>query len=235
MNTELVSYEVNSKTFEGLHVKPEAKNAPCVLIAHTWAGRDGFVEGIANKLAEDGYNAFAIDMYGDGKVGGSNEENQSMMQPLMDDRKNLSQIVVGAYETAKKLDGIDTSKIAVMGYCFGGLVSLDLARSGVDLKGAVSFHGFLSGSEELEDKDISAKLLVLHGHLDPMVGQDQIDSFSEEMNKKSVDWQLHSFGNAMHAFTNPDANDPSFGTVYSEEADHRSWKIFKDFLSEIFS
>ena len=71
MNTELVSYEVNSKTFEGLHVKPEVKNAPCVLIAHTWAGRDGFVEGIANKLAEDGYNAFAIDMYGDGKVGGS--------------------------------------------------------------------------------------------------------------------------------------------------------------------
>ena len=122
-----------------------------------------------------------------------------------------------------------------MGYCFGGLVSLDLARSGVDLKGAVSFHGFLSGSEDLEYKDISAKLLVLHGHLDPMVGQDQIDSFSEEMNKKSVDWQLHSFGNAMHAFTNPDANDPSFGTVYSQDADQRSWKIFKDFLSEIFS
>ena len=184
MNTELVSYEVNSKTFEGLHVKPEAKNAPCVLIAHTWAGRDGFVEGIANKLADDGYNAFAIDMYGDGKVGGSNEENQSMMQPLLDDRKNLSQIIVGAYEAAKKLEGVDTSNIAIMGYCFGGLVSLDLARSGVDLKGAVSFHGFLSGSEDLEDKDISAKLLVLHGHLDPMVGQDQIDSFSEEMNKK---------------------------------------------------
>ena len=235
MNTELVSYEVNTKTFEGLHVKPEAKNAPCVLIAHTWAGRDGFVEGIANKLAEDGYNAFAIDMYGDGKVGGSNEENQSMMQPLLDDRKNLSQIIVGAYEAAKKLEGVDTSNIAIMGYCFGGLVSLDLARSGVDLKGAVSFHGFLSGSEDLEDKDISAKLLVLHGHLDPMVGQDQIDSFSEEMNKKSVDWQLHSFGNAMHAFTNPDANDPSFGTVYSQDADQRSWKIFKDFLSEIFS
>ena len=139
------------------------------------------------------------------------------------------------YEAAKKLEGVDTSNIAIMGYCFGGLVSLDLARSGVDLKGAVSFHGFLSGSEDLEDKDISAKLLVLHGHLDPMVGQDQIDSFSEEMNKKSVDWQLHSFGNAMHAFTNPDANDPSFGTVYSQDADQRSWKIFKDFLSEIFS
>ena len=153
-----------------------------------------------------------------------------MMQPLLDDRKNLSQIIVGAYEAAKKLEGVDTSNIAIMGYCFGGLVSLDLARSGVDLKGAVSFHGFLSGSEDLEDKDISAKLLVLHGHLDPMVGQDQIDSFSEEMNKKSVDWQLHSFGNAMHAFTNPDANDPSFGTVYSQDADQRSWKIFKDFL-----
>ena len=157
-----------------------------------------------------------------------------MMQPLMDDRKNLSQIIVGAYNAAKKLEGIDDSNIAIMGYCFGGLVSLDLARSGVDLKGAVSFHGFLSGSKDLEDKKINAKLLVLHGHLDPMVGQDQIDSFSKEMNEKKVDWQLHSFGNAMHAFTNPDANDPSFGTVYSEDANKRSWKIFKDFLIEIF-
>ena len=234
MNTQLVAYEVNGKKYEGLHVKPDTENAPCILIAHTWAGRDDFVEGIATKLAEDGFNAFAIDMYGNGKTGESNEENQSMMQPLLDDRKNLSQIVVGAYNAAKKLEGIDDSNIAIMGYCFGGLVSLDLARSGVDLKGAVSFHGFLSGSKDLEDKKINAKLLVLHGHLDPMVGQDQIDSFSKEMNEKKVDWQLHSFGNAMHAFTNPDANDPSFGTVYSEDANKRSWKIFKDFLIEIF-
>ena len=234
MNTQLVAYEVNGEKYEGLHVKPNTKNAPCILIAHTWAGRDDFVEGIATKLAEDGFNAFAIDMYGNGKTGESNEENQSMMQPLLDDRNNLSQIIVGAYNAAKNLEGIDDTNIAIMGYCFGGLVSLDLARSGVDLKGAVSFHGFLSGSKDLEDKKINAKLLVLHGHLDPMVGQDQIDSFSKEMNEKKVDWQLHSFGNAMHAFTNPDANDPSFGTVYSEDANKRSWKIFKDFLIEIF-
>ena len=235
MNKELINYEVNGKTYEGLHAKPDSKNAPCILIAHTWAGRDVFVEGIATKLAEDGYNAFAIDMYGDGKVGNSNEENQSMMQPLLDDRKNLSQVVIGAYEAAKKLEEVDNSKIAIMGYCFGGLVSLDLARSGVDLKGAASFHGFLSGSEDLPDAEIQAKLLVLHGHLDPMVGLDQIESFTKEMDAKSVDWQLHAFGNAMHAFTNPEANDPSFGTVYSSDADQRSWKIFKDFLSEIFS
>ena len=134
-------------------------------------------------------------MYGDGKVGNSNEENQSMMQPLLDDRKNLSQVVIGAYEAAKKLEEVDNSKIAIMGYCFGGLVSLDLARSGVDLKGAASFHGFLSGSEDLPDAEIQAKLLVLHGHLDPMVGLDQIESFTKEMDAKSVDWQLHAFGN----------------------------------------
>ena len=235
MNTEKIVYKSGDKSFEGFLAQPEGDSNPCVLIAHTWAGRVAFVEDKAKLLTELGYAAFAIDMYGDGKIGESNEENQSMMQPLLDDREELARRVLASLEAVTKIESIDANKIVIMGYCFGGLVSLDLARSGVDLKGAISFHGFLSGSEELEDKDISAKLLVLHGHLDPMVGQDQIDSFSEEMNKKSVDWQLHSFGNAMHAFTNPDANDPSFGTVYSEEADQRSWKIFKDFLSEIFS
>ena len=173
-------------------------------------------------------------MYGEGKIGTSVEENSSMMQPLLDDREELTKRVMGAYEYVKNLDSVESDSIAIMGYCFGGLVSLDLARSCSELKGAVSFHGFLSGPEKISGDKINAKVLALHGLKDPMVGQDQIDSFSNEMTEKNADWQLHVFGNAMHAFTNPEANDPDFGTVYNKEADHRSWKMLRDLLKEIF-
>ena len=132
-----------------------------------------------------------------------------------------------------KIESIDANKIVIMGYCFGGLVAMDLARTGADIKGAISFHGFLTGPEN-SSNEIKAKVLALHGDLDPMVGQDQLDSFKEEMTKKNVDWQLHIFGGAMHSFTNPEANDPDFGAVYSKEADERSWKIFTDLLLELF-
>ena len=157
-----------------------------------------------------------------------------MMQPLLDDRDELAKRVLGAFEYVKNLQQVQSDSIAIMGYCFGGLVSLDLARNCSDLKGAVSFHGFLSGPEQSKGNKINAKILALHGLKDPMVGQDQIDSFSQEMTEKNADWQLHVFGNAMHAFTNPEANDPDFGTLYDKDADNRSWKMFTDLLKEIF-
>ena len=204
-----------------------------MLIAHTWAGRDAFVEEKAKLLTELGYAAFAIDMYGDGKIGTSNEENAGMMQPLLDDREELAKRVLASLDAVSKIDSIDASKIVIMGYCFGGLVAMDLARTGADIKGAVSFHGFLAGPEN-STNEIKAKLLALHGDSDPMVGQDQIESFRQEMTSKKVDWQLHVFGGAMHSFTNPEANDPDFGAVYSKNADERSWKIYTDLLKELF-
>ena len=128
------------------------------------------------------------------------------------------------------LPGVDKSKIAVFGYCFGGLVSLDLARTGVDLRGSASFHGFLAGPEEPTKETIKAKILAMHGMKDPMVGEDQMQSFYKEMSEKDVDWQLHIYGDSMHSFTNPEANNPDFGTVYSKEADRRSWMLLMDFL-----
>ena len=172
-------------------------------------------------------------MYGDGKIGDSNEENAAMMQPLLDDREELAYRVLAAFDDVSKLETIDTNKIAIMGYCFGGLVAIDLARTGADIKAAISFHGFLAGPEN-SSNEITAKVLALHGDSDPMVGQDQIESFREEMTNKKVDWQLHVFGGAMHSFTNPEANDPDFGAVYSKNADQRSWKILTDLLEEIF-
>ena len=233
MKTEKITYQSGDNSFEGFLAQPEGDSNPCVLIAHTWAGRDAFVEEKAKLLTELGYAAFAIDMYGDGKIGTSNEENAGMMQPLLDDREELARRVLASLDAVSKIDSIDASKIVIMGYCFGGLVAMDLARTGADIKGAVSFHGFLAGPEN-STNEIKAKLLALHGDSDPMVGQDQIESFRQEMTSKKVDWQLHVFGGAMHSFTNPEANDPDFGAVYSKNADERSWKIFTDLLKELF-
>ena len=233
MKTEKITYQSGDKSFEGFLAQPEGDSNPCVLIAHTWTGRDAFVEEKAKLLTELGYAAFAIDMYGDGKIGTSNEENAGMMQPLLDDRDELAKRVLASLDAVSKIDSIDASKIVIMGYCFGGLVAMDLARTGADIKGAVSFHGFLAGPEN-STNEIKAKLLALHGDSDPMVGQDQIESFRQEMTSKKVDWQLHVFGGAMHSFTNPEANDPDFGAVYSKNADERSWKIFTDLLKELF-
>ena len=233
MKTEKITYQSGDNSFEGFLAQPEGDSNPCVLIAHTWAGRDAFVEEKAKLLTELGYAAFAIDMYGVGKIGTSNEENAGMMQPLLDDREELARRALASLDAVSKIDSIDASKIVIMGYCFGGLVAMDLARTGADIKGAVSFHGFLAGPEN-STNEIKAKLLALHGDLDPMVGQDQIESFRQEMTSKKVDWQLHVFGGAMHSFTNPEANDPDFGAVYSKNADERSWKIFTDLLKELF-
>ena len=233
MKTEKITYQSGDNSFEGFLAQPEGDSNPCVLIAHTWAGRDAFVEEKAKLLTELGYAAFAIDMFGDGKIGTSNEENAGMMQPLLDDREELARRALASLDAVSKIDSIDASKIVIMGYCFGGLVAMDLARTGADIKGAVSFHGFLAGPEN-STNEIKAKLLALHGDLDPMVGQDQIESFRQEMTSKKVDWQLHVFGGAMHSFTNPEANDPDFGAVYSKNADERSWKIFTDLLKELF-
>ena len=233
MKTEKITYQSGDNSFEGFLAQPERDSNPCVLIAHTWAGRDAFVEEKAKLLTELGYAAFAIDMYGDGKIGTSNEENAGMMQPLLDDREELARRALASLDAVSKIDSIDASKIVIMGYCFGGLVAMDLARTGADIKGAVSFHGFLAGPEN-STNEIKAKLLALHGDSDPMVGQDQIESFRQEMTSKKVDWQLHVFGGAMHSFTNPEANDPDFGAVYSKNADERSWKIFTDLLKELF-
>ena len=233
MKTEEVNYLVQDKQFKAFVAYPEQQNSPLVLIVHTWAGRDEFVQNKATELAQEGFVAMAVDMYGDAKVGASTEENQSMMAPLIEDREKLKSVITAAVETGKQLEGVDTNKIAAIGYCFGGLVVLDLARSGIDINGVVSFHGLLMGSD-ISDKGIQAKVLVLHGERDPMVPLSMIDEFQQEMTEAQADWQLHSYGNAYHAFTNPDANDPDFGTQYNQSADKRSWQSMMNFFSEIF-
>lgn len=141
-----------------------------------------------------------------------------------------------AFEEIKKNKIVNKDKIAVMGYCFGGTVALELARSGAGIKGAVSFHGNLD-TPNLEDaKNIKSKILVLNGADDPFVTEVQIKTFEEEMNNANVDWQFVNYSGAVHSFTNPDSgNDKSKGAAYNEKADKRSWIAMKSFFEEIFN
>jgi len=231
-----VNYLDNDTLLEGFFAYDDDIEGcrPAVLICHAWAGRDEFVDNKAKQLAELGYVAFALDMYGQGKVGANPEENASLMQPFMEDRAYLQIRVNAALSALKLLPWADNNKVATIGFCFGGLCALDLARSGADLKGVVSFHGLLNPPDITPCPTITAKILALHGHDDPMVTLEQTEAFAQEMSTAQADWQLHHYGNTVHAFTNPEANDPSFGTVYKATADKRSWQSMKNFLEEVF-
>ena len=232
MKTETVNYQAKNIDLKGYVAYPDDDNAPLVLIAHTWAGKDEFVHKRAEDLAALGYIGFAVDMYGNGKVGADTAENESLMTPLVSDRDLLKDRIVSALNYGKSLSEVDSSRVAAIGYCFGGLVVLDLARSGEDLSGVVSFHGLLMPSD-ISEKGIKAKILVLHGERDPMVPLDMVDTFQKEMTEADADWQLHSYGGTYHAFTNPDANDPNLGTQFNKSANDRSWQSMKNFFAEI--
>ncbi|MCK9605027.1 MAG: dienelactone hydrolase family protein [Methylomonas sp.] len=208
---------------------------PVVLIHHAWAGRDEFVAEKAKKLAELGYLAFATDMYGKGVIGSSPQENASLMQPFMANRAKLQQRLQRALAAVKLMPWADDTRIAAMGFCFGGLCALDLARSGVDIRGVVSFHGLLIPADNIPKPEIKAKVLVLHGHDDPMAPPEQVLALQSELTQAGADWQVHVYGGTLHAFTNPVANDPGFGTVYQALADKRSWQAMQNFLAEIFA
>lgn len=221
----------------GVYVFDDAiKNPkPGVLIAHDWTGCTEFTIQKAEKLAALGYVGFALDMYGNGAFGKTKEEKSALMAPLTNNRDLLLKRITSAFDAIKGLKEVDPKRIGAMGFCFGGLCVLDLARGGVDMSGVVSFHGALSKPPTKKSEKIRAKVLVLHGHDDPLVPMSQVTDFQKEMIEAHVDWQVHIYGGAMHSFTNPEVNDPGFGTVYNKTADTRSWIAMKDFFAEIFS
>jgi dienelactone hydrolase len=205
-----------------------------VLVAHAWGGRSEFEESKADALAELGFVGFALDLYGKGVHGSNAAENRALMQPFLDDRAKLQARMNLAVDVLRKQREVDASRVAAMGFCFGGLCVLDLARSGADIRGVASFHGLLGAPENAEQTSMRAKVLVMHGWDDPMATPDQVLALAQEMTTLGADWQLHAYGKTMHAFTNPGANDPDFGTVYDAHADKRSWQSLQLFLAEIF-
>ncbi|MDX1569314.1 MAG: dienelactone hydrolase family protein [Xanthomonadales bacterium] len=208
---------------------------PAVLIAHMWAGRVEFCCQWARDMARAGYVGFALDLYGKGVIGSSIEENRRLMQPLIDDRGLLQERMNLAFETAAGLPQVDRTRIAAIGFCFGGLCVLDLARCNRELAAAVSFHGLLGAPDNLEPDRITARILVLHGDADPLVAAEEPDALRRELTQCEADWQFIHFGHAVHAFTNPQANDPDFGTVYDERTDRRARRYAAEFLDEVFA
>ena len=209
--------------------------APAVLIVHQWAGRGAGEHKTAERLAELGYVGIAIDMFGRDVKGDPGGDNSHLIGPFLSDRAALLQRVRAAVRFAATLDRVDAARIAAIGYCFGGLCVLDLARGGAEgVLGVVSLHGMLDGNDLEQDGPIAAKILVEHGWRDPMAAPDKVLAFAEEMGAREADWQLHAHGRAMHAFTNPHAAAPEKGMAYDADADRRSWESVTAFLAELF-
>ncbi len=207
---------------------------PCVMVAHAWGGLGEFAKDKAIQMAAQGYIGFAIDVYGGGQQGANPQENEALMMPFVSDRKALLKRLKAAFKAAQKLEQVDENAIAMMGFCFGGLCTLDLARSGVDLKAAISFHG-LFGGNGLPPKKIKASVLALHGWDDPLVPPADVTMLGEELTKAKCDWQIHAYGGTQHSFMVPEANDPKNGVAYHATAERRAWAVTLDLLAEKFS
>lgn len=208
---------------------------PAVLVIHDWMGVSDHTKGVCEELAKMGYFAFAADIYGKGVRHTEREGASAEAGKYKADRKLLRERVNAALSEVKAHALVETDKIAAIGYCFGGTTAIELARSGADVAGVVSFHGSLDSPTPEDGKNIKAKLLVLHGAEDPFVKKEDIDAFQKELIDAGVDWQMVYYGNAVHSFTQKKAGtDKSKGAAYEERAARRSWEAMKDFFNEIF-
>lgn len=238
IKTQAVEYTHNDTLCQGTLAWDDKQSGPRpgVMVSHAWAGRTEFEDSKAHELAKLGYVGFALDLYGKAVTGSSKEENGALMKPFLDDRKLLRERLQCAMQAMHDQDAVDSANSAIIGYCFGGLCALDLARSGADIKAAISLHG-LFAVPDLDDnpESIKTKVLALHGWDDPMAQPDSVLALAKEMTALGADWQVHAYGNTLHAFTNPSANDPGFGTVYNKDADKRSWQAVSNLLAEVFT
>lgn len=235
--TKPVEYKDGSATCIGYLAWDEtyADPKPCVLINHAWGGLDGFAQDKAVEMAALGYVGFALDNYGDGALPGSVDDKMALMGPLKEDRAKLLKRLKAGYKAASALEQVDASHMAAMGFCFGGLCTLDMARAGLDLKAAVSFHGLLDAPEGHKPKKIKSKVLVAHGWDDPMAKPDTVVALGAELAASKCDWQLHAYGQTTHAFMVPEANDKKNGLQYNEDSARRAALASQDLLQEVFA
>lgn len=229
--TKPVRYAHGGVTFEAYAAWDDASAAPrpIVLIAGTFMGRTAFEEGKARSLAELGYVAVAIDLYGLGHWPADFDGARAAMDGLNADRGLLKERLLVALDAARGIGApADPARVAAIGFCFGGKCVLDLARSGADVAGVASFHG-LYDAPPFPNAAITAKVLVLHGWDDPLDPPETVLGLAKEMSEAKVDWQVHAYGHTVHGFTNPAREG-----MYSPAADRRSWRAMRDFLGELF-
>ncbi len=237
LRSRAVEYKEGDATLEGYLVYDDAFHGtrPGVLVIHDWMGVGAYVKSRADQLARLGYVAFAADIYGKDDRPANSQQAAALSGKFKADRKLLRARANAALEVLRKSEPADPARIAAIGYCFGGTAVIELARSGADIAGVVSFHGGLDSPNPADGKNIKAKVLALQGADDPLVPAADIAAFEDEMRKGRVDWQFVAYGGAVHSFTRPDAgNDNSKGTAYNARADRRSWEAMKAFFAEIF-
>ncbi|MCF7907446.1 MAG: dienelactone hydrolase family protein [Candidatus Omnitrophica bacterium] len=237
IHAETIEYKDGEVILEGYLAYDDSikEKRPGVLVVHEWTGINDYIKQRVNQLAEEGYIAFAADIYGKSIRPQNKEEAAKQAGIYRADRKLMRRRVQAGLACLKKNPITDPSRIAAIGYCFGGGVVLELARSGADVEGVVSFHGNLDTPNPEDAGMIKAKVLVLHGADDPHVPMRQVKDFEREMDRANVDWRMVSYKGAVHSFTNPaSGNDPSTGAAYNKEADMNSWKEMIAFFNKIF-
>ena len=237
VQTSVVEYTHGDTTLEGFLAYDDAIQGkrPGVLVVHEWKGLNKYAKRRAVQLAELGYIAFAADMYGKGVRAKNHTEAAQLSGIYRKDRQLMRARITAALEVLRRNELTDPERIAAIGYCFGGTTVLELARSGADLVGVVTFHGGLDTPNPADAKSIKCKILVLHGADDHFVTPEQVAAFEEEMRQAGVNYRLIKYPGAVHSFTVPEAgNDPSTGMAYNEAADKASWEAMKAFFREVF-
>ena len=238
VKTKVVEYKDGDTVLEGFVAWDSAaagKSTPGVLVVHQWMGLTDYEKGRCKQLAELGYVAFALDIYGKGTRPANVQEAGKQSGVYKKDRDLYRRRLNLGLAQLLGLENVAKNRIAAIGYCFGGTGAIELARSGADIQGVVSFHGGLDSPSPSDGKKIKAKLLVCHGADDPFVPAADIAAFQAELNAAKVDWQMINYSGAVHSFTQPMAgNDNSRGAAYNELADKRSWIAMRDFFGELF-
>ena len=236
IRSKTIEYQQGDATLAGVLVWDDAVKGPRpgVLVVHQWLGLTDYEQRRATMLAQLGYVAFCADIYGKGVRPKTVAEAGAEATKYKSDRALLRARVNAGLAQLKKSELVDTKRIAAIGYCFGGTTVIELARSGADIAGVVSFHGGLDSPTPADGKNIKCPLLVCHGADDPFVPAKDLAAFEDEMRDAKVDWRLIKYGGAVHSFTQPDPGFVNPGAKYNEKADKRSWQDMKDFLAEIF-
>ena len=234
MLTEDIAYEADGLQMVGHLAVDETRTGrrPAVLVAHEGPGLSDHAKGRARRLAELGYLAFALDYHGDGKPL-TREAMMDRLGPLMGDTDRIRALARAGLDVLLAQEQADAARVAAIGYCFGGTMALELARSGADLKAVVGFHSGLATARPEDARNITAAVLVCIGTEDPIVPLDQRIAFEEEMRAGGVDWRMNLYGGAVHSFTNEHASELGMaGIDYNERADSRSWRAMLDLFDE---
>ena len=237
VKTKVVEYKHGDVTLKGYLAWDDAAagKKPGIVVVPEWWGNNEYAHHRAEMLASLGYVGFAIDMYGDGKTTTDPKQAGEWATAAKADAKVFAGRLQAGLDTLKKQEQVDDSKLAAIGYCFGGTGVLTMARQNFPVLGVVSFHGALAPVGDAASGSVKPKVLVCHGAEDPMVPVDQVIAFANEMKTANANWEVNAYSGAVHAFTNPDADKFKIpGIAYNEQADHRSWEAMKSFFTELF-